>query len=254
MRSDEVTVDEALGAHPDGILLSPGPGVPEKAGICGRPAHRRRRPGAGARGLPGPPGDRGGVRRSRGPRSRAAARQDQRGRATTAQGVLAGLPSPFTATRYHSLVVAEDDLPDVLEVTARTAAGLVMAMRHRELPVEGVQFHPESVLTQGGHLMLANWLAVCGDADAPEPGPGAGRPCRGAPAGRRGRGRGRPALACERTTPARARAELSVQFPVVICRHGPAMTASTSGAITTGLTWRSTPPWLTRSSCGTGSR
>ncbi|HWE90815.1 MAG TPA: aminodeoxychorismate/anthranilate synthase component II [Pseudonocardiaceae bacterium] len=77
-------------------------------------------------------------------------------------GVLAGLPDPFTATRYHSLAVRADTIPDEFEVTGRTDSGLVMAMRHRELPVEGVQFHPESVLTEGGHRMLANWLAVCG--------------------------------------------------------------------------------------------
>jgi para-aminobenzoate synthetase component II len=78
-------------------------------------------------------------------------------------GVLTGLPDPFTATRYHSLAVTESTLPDEIEITGRTAdSGLVMAMRHRTLPLEGVQFHPESVLTQGGHLMLANWLAICG--------------------------------------------------------------------------------------------
>jgi para-aminobenzoate synthetase component II len=77
-------------------------------------------------------------------------------------GVLAGLPSPFTATRYHSLAVREDTLPGVIEVTGRTASGVVMALRHRELPIDGVQFHPESVLTQGGHRMLGNWLERCG--------------------------------------------------------------------------------------------
>jgi para-aminobenzoate synthetase component 2 len=77
-------------------------------------------------------------------------------------GVLAGLPDPFTATRYHSLTVRPDTVPADFEVTGRTESGIVMAMRHRELPVEGVQFHPESVLTDGGHRMLANWLAVCG--------------------------------------------------------------------------------------------
>lgn len=77
-------------------------------------------------------------------------------------GVLSGLPSPFTATRYHSLTVRPDTVPAEFEVTARTESGIVMAMRHHELPVEGVQFHPESVLTTGGHRMLANWLAVCG--------------------------------------------------------------------------------------------
>ncbi|MEU4740302.1 aminodeoxychorismate/anthranilate synthase component II [Actinosynnema sp. NPDC023658] len=78
------------------------------------------------------------------------------------EGVLKGVPSPFTATRYHSLTVLPDTIPAEFEVTGRTESGVVMAMRHRELPVEGVQFHPESVLTEGGHRMLANWLAVCG--------------------------------------------------------------------------------------------
>jgi para-aminobenzoate synthetase component 2 len=77
-------------------------------------------------------------------------------------GVLAGLPSPFTATRYHSLAVAEEALPPEIIVTGRTASGVVMALRHATLPIDGVQFHPESVLTQGGHRMVANWLARCG--------------------------------------------------------------------------------------------
>lgn len=83
------------------------------------------------------------------------------------EGVLAGLPEPFTATRYHSLAVRPDSVPDVLEVTGTTDSGVIMALRHRELAVEGVQFHPESVLTEGGHQLLANWLVACGDADAP---------------------------------------------------------------------------------------
>jgi anthranilate/para-aminobenzoate synthase component II len=74
--------------------------------------------------------------------------------------LLAGLPEPFEATRYHSLVVAAESVPPVLEVTARTDDGVVMALRHRELPVEGVQFHPESILTQAGHQLLANFLAL----------------------------------------------------------------------------------------------
>jgi para-aminobenzoate synthetase component 2 len=82
-------------------------------------------------------------------------------------GVLSGLPSPFTATRYHSLSVRPDTIPDELEVTGRTAGGVVMGMRHRDLALEGVQFHPESVLTEGGHHLLANWLVTCGDPDAP---------------------------------------------------------------------------------------
>jgi len=82
------------------------------------------------------------------------------------EGALAGLPDPFTATRYHSLAVVEQTLPAELEVTAWTASGVVMAMRHTSLPIEGVQFHPESVLTESGHVMLANWLAGCGDPGA----------------------------------------------------------------------------------------
>ena len=81
-------------------------------------------------------------------------------------GVLAGLPDPFTATRYHSLAIEPDTVPDVLEVTARTDSGVIMAVRHRTLAVEGVQFHPESVLTEGGHRLLANWLEACGDTEA----------------------------------------------------------------------------------------
>ncbi|MCJ7826662.1 MAG: gamma-glutamyl-gamma-aminobutyrate hydrolase family protein, partial [Demequinaceae bacterium] len=81
--------------------------------------------------------------------------------------ILAGLPSPFIATRYHSLAVEPGTVPDVLEVTATTRSGIVMALSHRTLPLHGVQFHPESVLTEGGHRLLANWLAVCG-MDDPE--------------------------------------------------------------------------------------
>ncbi|MDN5919736.1 MAG: aminodeoxychorismate/anthranilate synthase component II [Pseudonocardia sp.] len=79
-------------------------------------------------------------------------------------GVLRGLPSPFVATRYHSLTIAPDSLPPELQVTGRTESGLIMAVRHRDLPIEGVQFHPESVLTQGGHRLLATWLAGAGHA------------------------------------------------------------------------------------------
>ena len=82
------------------------------------------------------------------------------------------MPDPFTATRYHSLAVVEDTLPAEIEVTGRTGSGIVMAMRHRTLPIEGVQFHPESVLTEGGHLMLANWLVRCGDPAALDRVPG----------------------------------------------------------------------------------
>lgn len=79
-------------------------------------------------------------------------------------GVLKGLPDPFTATRYHSLTILPETVPDELEVIGQTDGGVIMAVRHRSLPIHGVQFHPESILTQGGHRMLANWLGVCGAA------------------------------------------------------------------------------------------
>jgi para-aminobenzoate synthetase component 2 len=83
------------------------------------------------------------------------------------RGVMAGLPNPFRATRYHSLAAERGSLPQELEMSAWTQSGIVMGLRHRQYAVEGVQFHPESVLTQGGHRMLANWLATCGDPTAP---------------------------------------------------------------------------------------
>jgi para-aminobenzoate synthetase component 2 len=81
-------------------------------------------------------------------------------------GVLQGLPDPFTATRYHSLTILPDTLPDALQVTARTEGGVIMGVQHVDLPIHGVQFHPESILTEGGHRMLGNWLTLCGAAPA----------------------------------------------------------------------------------------
>jgi para-aminobenzoate synthetase component 2 len=84
------------------------------------------------------------------------------------EGVLADIPSPFTATRYHSLCVEKDSVPNTLHITGTTDSGLVMSMEHTTLPIQGVQFHPESVLTEHGHQMLANWLVMCGDKSARE--------------------------------------------------------------------------------------
>jgi para-aminobenzoate synthetase component 2 len=81
-------------------------------------------------------------------------------------GVMKNLPTPFTATRYHSLAVERDTVPAELEITSSTDSGVVMSLRHRTLPIEGVQFHPESVLTEHGHKMLGNWLVQCGDLEA----------------------------------------------------------------------------------------
>jgi len=162
-RNDAVPVDEALGF--DGVLLSPGPGVPEDAGICVELVQ------AAAGNVPvlgvclghQAIGVAYGAKVGRAP-------ELLHGKTSLVHhdgvGVLAGLPDPFTATRYHSLAVEATTIPDELEVTGRTAGGVVMALRHREHDVEGVQFHPESVLTEGGHRMLANWLVRLGDPEA----------------------------------------------------------------------------------------
>ena len=164
-RNDELTAKDPLDLRVDGVLLSPGPGRPEDAGVCVDLVREvgQQLPVFGV---------------CLGHQAIAVAHGGTVERAPellhgkTSQvhhdgaGVLAGLPDPFTATRYHSLAVVEDSIPPELEVTARTEGGVVMALRHRDLPLEGVQFHPESVLTEGGHQLLANWLLGCGDADA----------------------------------------------------------------------------------------
>jgi len=154
--------DSDFGNAFDGILLSPGPGTPEEAGVCVDVVKMQ----AGTLpifGLQAIGVAYGGVV-DRAP-------ELLHGKTSLIQhsglGVLAGLPSPFTATRYHSLAIEPETFPAVLEVTATTRSGVIMALRHRELPVEAVQFHPESVLTEGGYQMLANWLTICGDAEAP---------------------------------------------------------------------------------------
>jgi para-aminobenzoate synthetase component 2 len=159
--------DDSFADGFDGILLSPGPGTPEEAGVCIDVIKRK----AGdlpifgvCLGLQSIGVAYGGVV-DRAP-------ELLHGKTSVVHhagvGVLTGLPDPFTATRYHSLAIEPDTVPAELEVTATTASGVIMAVRHRTLPVEAVQFHPESVLTEGGYQMLANWLAVCGDDEAPE--------------------------------------------------------------------------------------
>jgi para-aminobenzoate synthetase component 2 len=163
-RNDDVTPAEA--AEFDGVLLSPGPGTPERAGVCidmVRWAAETKTPLFGVCLGHQAIGVAFGATVSRAP-------ELMHGKTSlvhhNGHGVFEGLSDPFTATRYHSLAVEADTVPDFIEVTGTTDSGIVMAMRHRELPIEGVQFHPESVLTEGGHRMLANWLVICGDADA----------------------------------------------------------------------------------------
>ena len=151
----------------DGVLISPGPGIPERAGVSMdliRLCAKQRKPVLGVCLGHQAIGAVFGAVVERAPELRHGKTSPVTHDGT---GVLAGLPSPFTATRYHSLTVREDTIPAELVVTARTDTGVVMAFRHAELPIQGVQFHPESVLTEGGHRMLANWLAACGAAISP---------------------------------------------------------------------------------------
>ena len=173
-RNDEIKVDEVGALGVGGVLLSPGPGTPDRAGIMVDLIKKY----AGKIPILGVCLGHQGIGEAFGAVYGATVnRAPELLHGKTSQvhhsgvGVLAGLPDPFTATRYHSLAVVESTLPPEIEVTGRTESGVVMAMRHRDLPIEGVQFHPESVLTQGGHLMLANWLAACGHPEALERAP-----------------------------------------------------------------------------------
>jgi para-aminobenzoate synthetase component 2 len=162
LRNDEVSTAHAQDGF-DGVLLSPGPGAPEQAGVCIEMVRHCAATGVPVfgvcLGMQSMQVAYGGVV-DRAPEllhGKTSLVEHQ------GKGVFEGLPSPFTATRYHSLAAEPETVPDELEVTARTHDGIIMGLRHRELPVEGVQFHPESVLTEHGHRMLANWLMECGD-------------------------------------------------------------------------------------------
>jgi para-aminobenzoate synthetase component 2 len=166
VRNDEVAAAEA--ANYDGVLISPGPGTPDKAGVsiaminfCAEKSIPLFGVCLGHQAI----GEAFGATVSRAP-------ELLHGKTSqvihNGKGVLTNLPSPFTATRYHSLAVERDTVPVILEITGATESGVVMSLRHITLPIEGVQFHPESVLTEHGHQMLANWLVICGDRDAPK--------------------------------------------------------------------------------------
>ena len=157
-RNDQLTVDEAIEMAPDGVLLSPGPGRPEESGIICEAVEAFAAAGTPVLGVclgHQAIGYVYGAEVVRAP-------QLMHGKTSPIEhggiGVFAGLPSPLTATRYHSLVLDPDTIPDALEVTARSADGVVMGVRHREFDVEGVQFHPESILTGCGHDLLRNFL------------------------------------------------------------------------------------------------
>jgi para-aminobenzoate synthetase component 2 len=161
-RNDEVRPSELDSLTVDGVLISPGPGTPQDAGqsmpfvtAC----VERRLPLFGVCLGHQAIGAVFGAPIVRAPELLHGKTSEV---VHDGSGVLAGLPSPFVATRYHSLAVSEAELPREIIVTGRTASGVVMSLRHESLPIDGVQFHPESVLTQGGHRMVANWLRRCG--------------------------------------------------------------------------------------------
>ena len=160
-RNDALTVEAALGLKPQGVLLSPGPCTPNEAGICldllaAAPddlpifgvclGHQAMGQAFGGKVI--------------------RARQLMHGKTSpihhTGKGVFAGLKNPFTATRYHSLCIEKETAPDVLEVTAWTDDGEIMGVQHRTRPIHGVQFHPESIATECGHELLANFLDIAG--------------------------------------------------------------------------------------------
>jgi len=157
-RHDAISLDEAVGLDPDGVLISPGPGRPSDAGLSNALIQEF----CGVRPVLGVClglqclGEVFGGQVVRAPHV-------MHGKTSiihhTGDGVFAGLPNPIEATRYHSLIVERSSVPDVLDITAETDDGLVMGLRHRDHPVEGVQFHPESILTSTGHDMLSNFLA-----------------------------------------------------------------------------------------------
>jgi len=166
VRNDAIAAEEA--SKYDGVLISPGPGTPEKAGIsvemikyCAQHAIPLFGVCLGHQAI----GVAFGATVSRAPEllhGKTSLVYHQQ------EGVLADIPSPFTATRYHSLCVEKDSVPETLRITGSTDSGLVMSVEHTTLPIQGVQFHPESVLTEHGHQMLANWLVMCGDKGARE--------------------------------------------------------------------------------------
>lgn len=161
VRNDAITVEQAVDIGADGVLLSPGPGRPETAGIICDAI----RAFAGNTPLFGVClGHQaiGHVFDSKVVRAPELLHGKTSEILHEGKGVFHGLPSPLTATRYHSLVIDRDGISDVLEITAESSDGLIMGVRHRDFDIEGVQFHPESILTEAGHKLLGNFLARCG--------------------------------------------------------------------------------------------
>ncbi|HIG02336.1 MAG TPA: aminodeoxychorismate/anthranilate synthase component II [Myxococcales bacterium] len=167
IRNDSESLDALLERRPDGVVISPGPGVPQDAGVSIQVVEAFAARGTPVFGVCLGHQSIGVVYGGRIVRARSIMHGKTSQMHHEGHGVFEGLPDPFVATRYHSLVIEPETCPDVLEVTARTEDGEIMGVRHRELPVEGVQFHPESILTEVGKPLLGNFLRTCaGDGSA----------------------------------------------------------------------------------------
>ena len=158
-RNDAISADEALALGAEGIVISPGPRDPDRAGICLEVIEKS----AGRLPILGVCLGHQCIGQVFGGRV-VLAPKPMHGKVSeithTGEGVLAGLPSPFKATRYHSLTLERESLPDCLEITAESADGVIQGLRHRDLPIHGVQFHPESIASEHGHQVIQNFLDI----------------------------------------------------------------------------------------------
>lgn len=165
-RNDAITVAEAMAMEAEGIVLSPGPCDPDQAGICLDLVDAA----AGKVPLLGVCLGHQSIGQAFGGKV-VRAPLPMHGKVSAIHhcntGVFAGLPDPLTGTRYHSLTVDRDSLPDCLEITAETDDGVIMGLQHKDLPIHGVQFHPESIATEHGHALLANFLKFAGHEAVP---------------------------------------------------------------------------------------
>ena len=165
-RNDALDVQAAMALRPSSIVLSPGPCDPSQAGICLALTHAAAEARIPLLGVCLGHQTIGEAFGGRVVRCHEIVHGKMGVMHHSGKGVFAGLPSPFEATRYHSLVVERDSLPDCLEVTAWLEDGTIMGLRHRSLPIEGVQFHPESIASQHGHALLRNFLNMAATAEA----------------------------------------------------------------------------------------
>lgn len=162
IRNDDMTASQAMALNPSAVLLSPGPCDPDRAGICLDMVAACADAGLPLLGVCLGHQSIGQAFGGRVIRCHEVLHGKTSSIGHEDKGVFAGLPQGFTGTRYHSLVVERESLPDCLEITADTASGVIMGLQHRTLPIHGVQFHPESIATQHGHKLIGNFLAAAG--------------------------------------------------------------------------------------------